>query len=85
MPPTTTPIPPSLTNFRSRDPPDKMTPPRPSLELPRKATYSTNASTVKNRARIEKAKANDTVKFEEIKAQIATNKARLFTTAGFVI
>ena len=72
MPPTTTPIPPSLTNFRSRDPPDKMTPPRPSLELPRKA-------------RIENAKANDTVKFEEIKAQIATNKARLFTTAGFVI
>ncbi|CAN9255320.1 unnamed protein product [Alternaria alternata] len=59
MPPTTTPSFLGLTSFTSRDPPNELTPLKPSLELPKKSAYSTNASTVKNRARIAKAKAND--------------------------
>ena len=81
MPPTTTPSFPGLTSFTSRDPLNELTPLKPSLELPKKSAYSTNASIVKNRARIAKAKANDNVKFKEMKAQIATNKARLFSIA----
>jgi hypothetical protein len=68
MLPTTTPSFLGLTSFTSRDPLNKLTLLKPSLELPKKSAYSTNVSTVKNRARIAKAKANDNIKFKEIKA-----------------
>ena len=57
-----------LTSFTLRDLLNKLTLLKPLLELPKKSAYSTNASIVKNRARIAKAKANDNIKFEEIKA-----------------
>jgi hypothetical protein len=68
MPPTTTPSFLGLTSFTLRDLLNKLTLLKPSLELPKKSAYSTNASTVKNRARIAKAKANNNIKFKEIKA-----------------
>ena len=44
-----------LTSFTSRNPLNELTLLKPSLELLKKSAYSTNASTVKNRARIAKA------------------------------